>query len=78
VAVADKAKKFSMHRKFDDIENMHCIWHPNGNHRTEDCRIFVDRYRRKGNNREKKKITRRRMKTIMKTRDSRSPRGWWQ
>jgi hypothetical protein len=55
MAVADKAKKFSMHRKFDDIENMHCIWHPNGNHRTEDCRIFVDRYRRKGNNREKRR-----------------------
>jgi hypothetical protein len=42
VAVADKAKKFSKLRKFDDIENMHCIWHPNENHTTGDCRIFID------------------------------------
>jgi hypothetical protein len=54
VAVADKAKKFSKPRKFDDIENMHCIWHPNGNHTTEDYRIFIDRYTRKGNNGDKK------------------------
>jgi hypothetical protein len=54
VVVADKAKEFSKPRKFDDIENMHCIWHPNGNHTTEDCRIFIDRYTRKGNNGERK------------------------
>jgi hypothetical protein len=50
MAVANKAKKFSKPRKFEDIENMHCIWHPNGNHTTRHCRIFVDRYTRKGNN----------------------------
>jgi hypothetical protein len=54
VAIADKAKKFSKPRKFDDIENMHCIWHPNRNHMTRDCRIFIDRYTRKGNNGERK------------------------
>jgi hypothetical protein len=53
-AVVDKAKKFSKPRKFDDIENMHCIWHPNENHMTGDYRIFIYRYTRKGNNRERK------------------------
>jgi hypothetical protein len=28
VAVADKSKKFSKFKKFEDIVNMHCIWHP--------------------------------------------------
>jgi hypothetical protein len=54
VVVADKPKKFSKPRKFEDIENMHYIWHPNGNHTTGDCRIFIDRYTRKGNNGERK------------------------
>jgi hypothetical protein len=42
MVVADKAKKFFRPRKFDNIENMHSIWHPNGNHTTRDCRIFID------------------------------------
>jgi hypothetical protein len=75
VAVADKAKKFSKPRKFDDIENMHCIWHPNENHMTRDCRIFFIDTQERAIMEKEKKITRRRMKTIMKTRDSRSPRG---
>jgi hypothetical protein len=54
VAVADKAKKFSKPRKFEDIENMHCIWHPNKNHMTGDCHIFIDQYTRKDNNGERK------------------------
>jgi hypothetical protein len=54
VAVVDKTKKFSKPRKFDDIENIHCIWHPNENHMSKDCRIFIDRYTRKGNNGERK------------------------
>jgi hypothetical protein len=54
MAAADNAKKFSKPRKFDDIENMHYIWHLNGSHMTEDCRIFIDRYTRKGNNGERK------------------------
>jgi hypothetical protein len=37
-----------------DIENMHYIWHPNGNHMTRDCRIFIDRYTRNGNNGKRK------------------------
>jgi hypothetical protein len=51
VPVADKSKKFSKFKKFEDIENMHCIWHPQGNHVTRDCRIFLDRYTRKGQQR---------------------------
>jgi hypothetical protein len=42
VVVADKEKKFSKSRKFDDLENMHYIWHLNGNHTIGDCRIFID------------------------------------
>jgi hypothetical protein len=75
VAVADKTKKFSKPRKFDDIENMHYIWHPNRNHMTGDCCIFIDRYTRKGNNGDKKKITRKKMKKTMKIKDSRNLRG---
>jgi hypothetical protein len=54
VAVADKSKKFLKFKKFENIENMHCIWHPQENHTTRDCRIFLDRYTRKGNNGDKK------------------------
>jgi hypothetical protein len=54
VVVADKSKKFSKFKKFEDIENMHCIWHPQENHMTGDCRIFLDRYTRKDNNGDKK------------------------
>jgi hypothetical protein len=52
--VADKSKKFSKFKRFEDIENMHCIWHPQGNHTTGDCHIFLDRYTRKGNKGDKK------------------------
>jgi hypothetical protein len=52
--VFDKSKKFSKFKKFEDIENMHCIWHTQGNHTTRDCHIFLDRYTRKGNNGDKK------------------------
>ena len=30
--MADKSKKFYKPRRYDDIENMHCILHPNGKH----------------------------------------------
>jgi hypothetical protein len=75
VAVADKEKKISKSRKFDDLENMHYIWHPNGNHTTEDCCIFIDRYTRKSNKGDKKEDNQKKDEEIMKTRDSRSPRG---
>jgi hypothetical protein len=52
--VANKSKEFSKFKKFEDNENMHCIWHPQGNHVTGDCHIFLDRYARKGNNGDKK------------------------
>jgi hypothetical protein len=51
--MADKMNKFSKFRRFEDIENMHCIWHPQGNHTTVDCRFFIDRYARKGKNKDK-------------------------
>jgi hypothetical protein len=54
VAMADKMKKFSKFKRFEDIENMHGIWHPQENHTTGDCRIFIDRYARKGKNKDKK------------------------
>jgi hypothetical protein len=51
--MADKTKKFSKFRRFEDIENMHCIWHSQGNHTAGDCRIFIDRCTRKGKNKDK-------------------------
>ena len=32
VAMADKSKKFSKPRRYDDIENIRCPLHPNGKH----------------------------------------------
>jgi hypothetical protein len=77
IAIADKTKKFSRFRRFEDIENMHCIWHPQGNHITGDCRIFIDRYARKGKKTKiSKRITERKTKTTQKTKDSSSQREW--
>jgi hypothetical protein len=42
VAVADKTKKFFKYRKFEDLKNMPCIWHPSSNHTTGDCHIFIE------------------------------------
>ena len=47
MAMADKSKKFYKPRRYDDIENMHCILHPNGKHTIENCYTFKDRYTRK-------------------------------
>ena len=47
VAMADKSKKFYKPRRYDDIENMHCILHPNGKHTSGNCYTFKDRYTRK-------------------------------
>ena len=55
IAVADKSRKFSKPRRYDDIENMHCIWHPKGNHTIENCYTFNDRYTRKDNKEDNKK-----------------------
>jgi hypothetical protein len=67
--VAGKLKKFSKFKKFEDIKNMHYIWHPQGNHTIGDCRIILDRYTRKGNNKDKKKITRGKIRTTQGIRD---------
>ena len=47
VAMADKSKKFYKPRRYDDIENMHCILHPNGKHIIGNCYTFKDRYTKK-------------------------------
>jgi hypothetical protein len=36
VAMTNKTKKILKFRRFEDIENMHCIWQSQGNHTTED------------------------------------------
>jgi hypothetical protein len=41
---------------------MHYIWHPQGNHTIGDCHIILDRYTRKGNNKDKKKDNQRKDK----------------
>jgi len=46
VATADKSKKFSRPRRYDDIESMHCILHPNGKHTIGNCYTFKERYTR--------------------------------
>jgi hypothetical protein len=35
ITMADKTKKISKFRGFKDIENMHYIWHPQGNQKRE-------------------------------------------
>ena len=75
VAVADKSKRFSKPRRYDNIENMHCIRHPNGNHTIENCYTFNDRYIRKDSKGNTKEDNQKKMKTTMKTRDSKNPRG---
>jgi hypothetical protein len=54
VAVADKAKKFSKPRKFEDLVNMPCIWHLGNSHTTGDCCFFIERYTRKDNKEDRK------------------------
>ena len=40
IAMADKSKKFSKPKRYDDIENMRCILHPNGKHTIGNCHTF--------------------------------------
>jgi hypothetical protein len=75
IAMADKTKKFSKFRRFEDIENMHCIWYPQGNHTTGNCQIFIDRYARKGKTKINKRITKRKTKTTQRIKDSGSQKG---
>ena len=75
VAMADKSKKFSKPRRYDDIENMHCILHPKGNHTIGNCYTFNDRYIRKDNKVNTKEDNKKKMKTTTKTRDSKNLGG---
>ena len=55
VAIANKSKKFTKLRRYDDIENIRCPLHPNGKHTIRNCYTFNERYTRKdskGNNKE--------------------------
>ena len=55
VAMADKSKKFSKPRRYDDIENIRCPLHPNGKHTIGNCYTINERYTKKdskGNNKE--------------------------
>jgi hypothetical protein len=74
IAMANKTKKISRFKRFEDIENIHYIWHPQGNHTTGDCRIFIDRCARKGKTKISKRITERKTKSTQKTKDSSSQR----
>ena len=75
VAVANKSRKFSKPRKYDDIENMQCILHPKGNHTIGNCYTFNDRYTKKYNKVNTKEDNQKKMKTHMKTRDSKNLGG---
>jgi hypothetical protein len=75
VAIPEKSKKFLKFKRFEDIENMHCIWHSQGNHTTGDCRIFSDRYTRKGNKGDKKKDDQKKEKIVLKTKDFSNQKG---
>jgi hypothetical protein len=53
--MADKSNKFFNPRKYEDIENMRCVWHPKSNHTIGKCYFFIDHYMRKDNKEDKKK-----------------------
>ena len=55
VAMANKSKKFTKPKRYDDIENIRCPLHPNGKHTIGNCYTFNERCTRKdskGNNKE--------------------------
>jgi hypothetical protein len=76
--MADKSKKFSKPRRYDDIENICCPLHPNGKHTIGNCYTFNERYTRKDSKGTIKKTIRKKKMTTMKTRDSKNPEGQWQ
>ena len=54
IATTDKSKKIFKPRKYEDIENVRCVWHPKANHSTRECYFFVDHYTRKDKKEDKK------------------------
>jgi hypothetical protein len=75
IAMADKTKKFLRFRRFEDIENMHCIWHPQGNHTTRDCQIFIDRYARNGKNKDKQEDNKKKDEDNTEDKGFQQPKG---
>ena len=75
VAIDNKARKFSKPRRYDDIENMQCIWHPKSNHTIRECYTFKDRYTRKDSKESTNEDNQKKKKTTMKTRDSKNLGG---
>jgi hypothetical protein len=54
---------------------MHCIWHPQGNHTTGDCRIFIDWYARKGKNKDKEEDNKKKDEDNMEDKGFQQPKG---
>ena len=72
IAVADKSRKFSKPRRYDDIENMQCILHPKANHTTRNCYTFNEQYIRKDSKGNTKKDNQKKTKTTTRIRDSKN------
>jgi hypothetical protein len=75
IAMADNIKKFSKFRRFEDIETMHCIWHPQGNHTKRDCRIFIDQYARKEKNKDKQEDNKKKDEDNIEDKGFQQPKG---
>jgi hypothetical protein len=68
----DKVKKpFSKPKKFEDLENMPCLWHLGSNHTTRGCHIFIKQYMRKIIIEIEKTMARRNMRMIKEIKNSR-------
>ena len=76
--MADKSKKFTKPRRYDDIENIRCPLHPNGKHTIGNCYTFNERYTRKDSKGNNKEDNQKKKETTMRTRDSKNPEGQWQ
>ena len=75
VAMADKSKKFTKPRRYDDIENMHCPLHPNGGTPSEIATPSTKGTLEKIARETIKKTIRKKKKTTMMTRDSKNLEG---
>ena len=78
VAMANKSKKFTKPRRYDDIENIRCPLHPNGKHTIRNCYTFNERYTRKDSKGNNKEDNQKKEGETLKTRDSKNPEGQWQ
>ena len=77
VAMADKSKKFTKPRRYDDIENIFCPCTPMESTSEIATPSTKDTQRKIVRGTIKKTIKKKKM-TTMKTRDSKNPEGQWQ